>query len=191
MREGDEQLKPALTRSGEFTVGVSAVAPVPLSQLFPERLPEPPVVPAGGCPSDPDAGPKPGAAVWQIVLDTQPTSQSAYTRYKTTARGAYEAARGRAGIHSWADLREVVLWNAAGEATEGSLTSVYVRDGAGAAWVTPAVAASGGQQGTTRRWALEHGLAAEGVVAAAAALPAGSWAVLSNGVRGFWGGWVA
>lgn len=167
---------------------------MPLSQLFPERLPEPLAAPADGRPSDPDARPKPdatGAMAWQIALDTQPTPQSAYTRYKTTARGAYEAARGRAGIHSWAELREVVLWNTAGEATEGSLTSVYVRDGADAAWVTPAVAASGGQQGTTRRWALEHGLAAEGVIPAAAALPAGSWAVLSNGVRGFWGGWVA
>lgn len=160
------------------------MAPVPLSQLLPERLPEPPAA-ASDHPSD-------TAASWQIVLDAQPTPQSAYTRYKTTAREAYDAARGRAGIRSWAEPCEVVLWNAAGEATEGSLTSVYVRGGAGggAAWRTPAVAASGGQQGTTRRWALEHGLADEGVVAATA-LPTGSWAVLSNGVRGFWGGWLA
>jgi 4-amino-4-deoxychorismate lyase len=66
---------------------------------------------------------------------------------------------------------------------EGSLTSVYFwRQGQ---WTTPPVDVGlGGQRGTTRRWALEKGLAVEGVVTYQS-LVDGEECWISNGVRGF------
>lgn len=161
-----EKLRPVLTRQGAFTVETSSTPAVALSQLFPSSL-------------------APMTTEWQIVVDTQHTEASSFTSFKTTAREIYDAARERGGIKSWAE-KEVVMWNGNGEAMEGSFTTVYVRRDEG--WVTPVVE-SGGQQGTTRRWALEMGLAKEGVVGIAE-LEKGSCVVVSNGVRGFWGGRV-
>ncbi|KAF8253527.1 hypothetical protein K440DRAFT_593309 [Wilcoxina mikolae CBS 423.85] len=169
-RERPLKLKPILTCQGAFTVETSPTPPVPLSQLFPESL-----------------LPDPASTEWQIVVDTQPTPPSSFTSFKTTAREIYDAARERGGIKSWAEMKEVVMWNENNEAMEGSFTTVYVLKGE--EWVTPVVE-SGGQQGTTRRWALENGLAKEGVVRIGEELRKGSCVVVSNGVRGFWGGWV-
>ncbi|KAF8540575.1 aminotransferase class IV-domain-containing protein [Trichophaea hybrida] len=170
-RERPLKLRPILTRQGGFTIETSPMPPVPLSQLFPQSL-----------------LPDPASMEWQIVVDTQPTAPSSFTNFKTTARDIYNAARERGGIKSWADMKEVVLWNENNEAMEGSFTTVYVPQGE--EWITPVVE-SGGQQGTTRRWALENGLVKEGVVRISEEeLKKGSCVVVSNGVRGFWGGWV-
>ncbi len=76
---------------------------------------------------------------------------------------------------------EVLMWNLAGELTEGSITSVYLRrDGQ---WVTPS-ASSGGQRGTTRRWAIEQGLCVEGIIPKDT-VRNGEDVWVSNGVRGF------
>ena len=167
------QLKAILTRSGEFTIEIGPVPVVSLSQLYPEALPLPPVERSDGD--------------WRIVLDTESTTPSEFTSYKTTVRKMYDDARIRARIRSFAERKEVLLWNEIREVMEGSLTSVYVRkDGEG--WVTPMVG-SGGQRGTTRRWVLEGGLAKEGVVMTED-VKAGDWVMVSNGRRGIWGGWV-
>jgi branched-subunit amino acid aminotransferase/4-amino-4-deoxychorismate lyase len=81
----------------------------------------------------------------------------------------------------------VLLWNASGQITEGSiLTPYFYRKGK---WITPAVEVEdhGGQQGTSRRWALERGLCQEGIVDKKS-IRIGERVWLSNGVRGFgWG----
>ena len=79
---------------------------------------------------------------------------------------------------------EVLLRNVSGEITEGTITTPYFyRDGI---WVTPK-RSCGGNLGTTRRWALMNGLAAEGLIMASS-LSNQEVIWLSNGVRGFgWG----
>ncbi|KAI5856991.1 aminotransferase [Tricharina praecox] len=185
--EGALRAKAILTRTGELTVELGPTPVVSLSQLYPEALPLPPL-PAGREDMD-----------WTVVLDQEETEPSEFTTFKTTVRGMYDHARMRVGIQGFAERREVLLWNPRGEVMEGSLTSVYVYvkregegegEGAGAGWrwVTP-VLGSGGQKGTTRRWALERGLAEEEVVMKEDVKP-GDWVVLSNGLRGAWGGWA-
>ncbi|KAA8903034.1 aminotransferase [Sphaerosporella brunnea] len=169
----DGQLKPILACEGAFTVEVTPVPAVPIEQLFPNALPS---APASRGPED-----------WTIVLDEAPTAPSDFTSYKTTARKMYDDARMRAWIQSFKERKEVLLWNEKHEIMEGSLTSVFVLKGG--QWVTAAVG-SGGQRGTTRRWALENGLAREGAIVTGD-VKKGSWVVVSNGVQGIWGGWVA
>ena len=74
--------------------------------------------------------------------------------------------------------------NERGEVMEGTLTTPYFwREGG---WVTPREGC-GGNRGTTRRWALERGVAVEGTIRAED-VRAGEVVWLSNGVRGFgWG----
>lgn len=144
-----------------------------ISQLYPDALPSPPAERA-----DDD---------WTIVLDQEATTPSEFTSFKTTARKMYDDARRRAWINDFAQRKEVLLWNEGRELMEGSLTSVHVRKN-GEGWLTPVVR-SGGQRGTTRRWILERGLAREGVLTTEE-VKAGDWVVVSNGVRGIWGGWA-
>jgi hypothetical protein len=84
------------------------------------------------------------------------------------------------GVH---DHNEIILYNDAGELTEGSVASVYfLRDGQ---WVTPLVGPEhGGLPGVGRRWALEHKLCVEGAVKKSS-VKKGEEIWLSNGVRGF------
>ncbi|KAK5632100.1 hypothetical protein RRF57_007814 [Xylaria bambusicola] len=99
---------------------------------------------------------------YEILVDKQSTTQSEFTHFKTTHRPMYEEARLRAGIKSPADKKEVLLVNHKdGSIMEGSITTPYFwRNGR---WVTPPVAeefdiarGSGGNRGTSRRWALER-----------------------------------
>ncbi|RGP59382.1 aminodeoxychorismate lyase [Fusarium longipes] len=117
----------------------------------------------------------------------QPRSE--YTHFKTTKRDMYDAARQRAGI-TYADPAEVlVIDQGDGSVMEGTFTTPYFwRNGR---WVTPPVAAqfsrdegSGGQDGTSRRWALERGLVFEQAINAKS-LVHGEECWISNGVRGF------
>ncbi len=132
------------------------------------------------------------------MIDFISTPATPFTRFKTTSRDVYTAARARANIPSFSCPTEVLLQNEQGEVTEGSLTSVYFwrdrhdhpwREGSDlkhGRWVTPPVE-SGGQQGTTRRWLLEQGLCVEEIVRVESVMHGeGVW--LSNGVRGMiWG----
>jgi len=127
-------------------------------------------------------GDPPRGEIYTILPDTKRTPPSPYTSYKTTSRDMYVSARERVGITDAAAKKEVlILSEREGEVMEGSLTSVFFwREGR---WMTPPVA-SGGQIGTTRRWALENGFCQEGVVGAENLID-GEECWISNGVRGF------
>jgi len=119
---------------------------------------------------------------WDVMPDKERTPPTSFTSYKTTNRDMYTGARERVGIQDMTEKREVLIVSERdGEIMEGSLTSVFLwRNGA---WTTPPVA-SGGQIGTTRRWALEKGFCVEGVVRIED-LVDGEECWISNGVRGF------
>ncbi|KAI9925545.1 hypothetical protein ASPWEDRAFT_173219 [Aspergillus wentii DTO 134E9] len=138
------------------------------------------------------------SATWRIYVDTQPTTPSGFTTHKTTARDDYTAARLRAGIVSPQDPIEVLVVNPKGEVMEGSITTPYFRrrpavsDGqaedSSPEWITPPLS-SGGNWGTTRRYALSQGFCLEKVITIDE-LVDGEECWLSNGVRGFMRGIV-
>lgn len=127
-------------------------------------------------------GDPPREEPWEVLLDTATTTPSSYTSFKTTKRDMYDAARMRVGIESMAEKREVLLiGDKDGHVMEGSLTTPYFwRNDK---WTTPPLS-SGGQAGTTRRWALAKELCVEGEVKAET-LVDGEECWISNGVRGF------
>jgi branched-subunit amino acid aminotransferase/4-amino-4-deoxychorismate lyase len=132
--------------------------------------------------------------LWRVYVDSQPTLPSGFTTHKTTARNDYTAARLRAGITSPAETSEVLVINPRGEIMEGSITTPYFRrrgpisrlsgqDSAEPAWITPPLS-SGGNAGTSRRYALSQGFCVEEVIPQLD-LVDGEECWLSNGVRGF------
>ncbi|KAE8381447.1 aminotransferase [Aspergillus bertholletiae] len=132
---------------------------------------------------------------WRVYIDSEPTIPSDYTTHKTTSREHYTVARHRSGILSPQEQAEVLLVNTDSEVMEGSITTPYFRrrkfgseaDGAskesGPEWITPPLL-SGGNAGTTRRYALEEGFCTEEVITVAD-LVHGEECWLSNAVRGF------
>ncbi|GKT60510.1 aminodeoxychorismate lyase [Colletotrichum tofieldiae] len=175
------RVKVLLSSEGHFSCEASSVPAVHLENLFPERLPPPESPKQAGDPSE--------ESPMEVVIDKTETPQSEYTHYKTTKRAMYDTARDRENIAP-TDRKEVLLVNSKdGNIMEGSLTTPFFwRNGR---WVTPPVSAkyspengSGGQDGTTRRWALERGLAVEEEVKADSIVD-GEPCWVSNGVRGF------
>ncbi|KAL0942401.1 aminodeoxychorismate lyase [Colletotrichum truncatum] len=180
-KESPLRVKVLLTSNGKLSCEASQVPAVPLQNLFPERLPPPGSTKEAGDPSE--------EPLMEVVIDEAATVQSEYTHFKTTKRTMYDTARDRASIAP-TDRKEVLLVNSRdGTVMEGSLTTPWFwRNGR---WVTPPVSAeynpetgSGGQDGTTRRWALERNLAVEEEVKASS-LVDGEPCWVSNGVRGF------
>ncbi|KAI9710696.1 MAG: hypothetical protein M1820_002529 [Bogoriella megaspora] len=189
------RLKILLSKSGTLDFTSSPTPPVPLSQLFPSTLDLPQHRPeakplktsplTGGAltlgpgtyipPSHPLSPP------WPIHISPHPITPSPFTSYKTTQRNIYDTARRDCGISDLATEAEVLLVNDRGEVMEGSMTSVYFFRGG--RWVTPP-GESGGQRGTTRRWALERGLCVEEVVRRRD-VEEGEEVWVSSGVRGF------
>lgn len=147
------RVKVLLSSDGTMTCESSVVPSVPSQNLFPRRLPPPGAIPVEGDPSKDN--------VFEILADTVPTERSEYTHYKTTHRAMYDGARSRAHL-ALADKKEILLVNQDdGSIMEGSLTTPWFWRGG--RWVTPPVPSkfnlkegSGGQDGTTRRWALEQ-----------------------------------
>jgi 4-amino-4-deoxychorismate lyase len=147
----------AITKEGKLAVSYGPVPPTALGNLFPERLPSPEEVqndePTGLVPSK--------HPVYTVLVDGPKTARSEHTHFKTTKRTAYDGARQRAQINL-PDKKEVLIVNEAdGAVMEGSITTPYFWRGG--RWVTPAVSSeysaekgSGGQNGTSRRWALER-----------------------------------
>lgn len=136
----------------------------------------------------------PQPSIWRVYVDSQSMVPSAFTTHKTTARENYTAARVRAGIVSPQVQEEVLVVNPDGQVMEGSITTPYFRrrdhsklsgddDENMPRWVTPPLS-SGGNAGTTRRFALGGGFCTEQVIPAAE-LVDGEECWLSNGVRGF------
>lgn len=133
------------------------------------------------------------APIWKVYLDSEETIASGFTTHKTSARDHYTAARLRVGIISPAETSEVLVVNAQGEVMEGSITTPYFQrrgidsptgqSKSNAAWITPPLS-SGGNAGTTRRYALEQGFCVEQALHKDD-LVDGEECWLSNGVRGF------
>ncbi|KAI1303443.1 putative 4-amino-4-deoxychorismate protein [Xylaria venustula] len=177
-----------LDKDGILSVVKRPTGPVHLSNLFPAYLP----APSGQVTQNPlGVGRSPERNFdYEIRVDGQTTIKSEFTHFKTTHRPMYDEARSRAGINSPADKIEVLLVNKNdGSVMEGSITTPYFwRNGR---WVTPPVArefnadqGSGGNNGTSRRWALERNLVVEDIVYADS-LVDGEECWMSNGVRGF------
>lgn len=178
----------AITKDGELSITTGPVPETTLANLFPESLPPPEGVEDSGT----DQGISSKLPGYDILVDTPMTTRSEYTHFKTTKRAAYDGARQRAQI-SLTDLKEVLIINETNAAVmEGSITTPYFwRNGK---WVTPAVSkeysledGSGGQNGTSGRWALERGIVVEDTVLVGS-LVDGEECWLSNGVRGFFFG---
>ncbi|KAK3619630.1 Aminodeoxychorismate lyase, partial [Elasticomyces elasticus] len=161
------RVKHRVHSGGRTLTEISAIPCIPLTILFPRRLEYPGV--------DPDT------IMWKACLDRQAILTSAATMYKTGDRRYYDRARASAGIDTYAEQREVLLFNEDEEVIDASFSTPYFfREGI---WVTPK-ANSGGQQGTTRRWALERKLCVEGDLTIQE-LRQGEVIYLSNAVRGY------
>lgn len=190
------RLKVLLSREGELGLESSHVPPTSTANLFPQGGLSAPdggdSAPAGEgeTPLGPGQGRLRMSPPYDVYLDDHLTRRSAYTHYKTTKREMYDEARRRAGLKPTDATKEVLIVDeASGSIMEGSLTTPYFWRGG--RWVTPPVferfsteMGSGGQDGTTRRWALERGLAVEEEVEAGDVAD-GEAVWLSNGVRGF------
>ncbi|KAL4806187.1 aminotransferase class IV-domain-containing protein [Aspergillus unguis] len=123
---------------------------------------------------------------WRVLIDTACTVPSGLTAHKTTSREDYAAARARVGIASLQDTAEVLLVNPNSEIMEGSITTPYFRrehtgDG-GPEWITPPLS-SGGNAGTSRRYALAQGFCVEEAITTRD-LADGEVCLLSNGLAG-------
>jgi 4-amino-4-deoxychorismate lyase len=128
----------------------------------------------------------PSLPVWSVYVDTQSTTPSKFTTHKTTARNEYTSARLSANINSPTETSEVLVVNPDGEIMEGSITTPYFFRSP--MWVTPPLS-SGGNAGTTRRYALSQGFCIEQNITRDD-LVDGESCWLSNGVRGFLRGQV-
>ncbi|RCI08129.1 hypothetical protein L249_6317 [Ophiocordyceps polyrhachis-furcata BCC 54312] len=176
-----QRLRILVNSQGTLTFQKFDTPSQPLENLYP-RLLTPPSLTAG-----PDEHPPPPC--FDLVVDDSATPRSEFTHFKTTWRAVYDAARRRAGIRP-GDLKEVLILNADERSVmEGSITTPYFwrRD----RWVTPPVSprfsldkGSGGHDGTSRRWALDRGLAVEEAVLVDS-LSDGEECWISNGVSGF------
>ncbi|KAI9663802.1 MAG: vesicle coat component [Bathelium mastoideum] len=173
--KGPLRVKIVVHEDGRVDVETGLTPPVALDALFPHSLDLPqhrkeskplkvsPLTGGGLTLGSHDFIPtsQDGAPPWPIYVDTQRTVPSAFTKYKTSERSMYNSARSRADITDLGVEKEVLLVSNTGEIMEGSMTTPYFRRQE--RWVTPPLA-SGGQMGTTRRWALEKDLCVEGVV---------------------------
>ncbi|KPM43089.1 hypothetical protein AK830_g3459 [Neonectria ditissima] len=145
------RLRIVVSREGEIKVQKFDTSELPLENLLPTRLPPPGSSLVQGDPKR--------EYQFTLLVDRAETSRSEYTHYKTTKRAMYDSARERAKI-SPIDLKEALVINRDdGSVMEGTITTPYFwRNDQ---WVTPPVATkfswdsgSGGQDGTSRRWAL-------------------------------------
>lgn len=144
------RVRASMSSSGHITITAAQIPPTSLSNLFPESLPPPGI------------STTPKEEEFEVLVDDEGLNPSEYSHYKTTKREMYDAARKRKEIEL-KDRKEVLIIDArggnGGEVMEGSITTPYFwREGR---WVTPSVREDiegwqGGQDGTTRRWALER-----------------------------------
>ncbi|KAF4455655.1 Aminodeoxychorismate lyase [Fusarium austroafricanum] len=175
------KLRIVVSRQGDINVEQSSTPEVPLHNLLPSKLPDPSHASREDEPRR--------VSGYTLLVDQASTTRSEYTHFKTTERVMYDAARRRAGI-TYADPVEVLIVNQGdGNVMEGTFTTPYFWRSA--RWVTPPVSAqfswnegNGGQDGTSRRWALERGLASEEVIDVKSLIH-GEECWISNGVRGF------
>lgn len=160
-----------LRHSGKLEIGVEPVMSLKQPLLFPATF--------DMKRQNHEAAPR--KPIYKVVLDVLPTRCSQWTRNKTHYRTMYNYARQCAGIQSFQDAKEVLLFNKESQIMDASITTPYFfRNGQ---WVTPH-SDCGGQQGTTRRWALDQGLCIAGNIDVSS-LRHDEIIWLSNGVKGF------
>ena len=147
----------SITQDGKLSITFAPTPEKSLANLFPEALPRPSATQNG----DAGQGAPSKSPEYEVLVDDLWSDRSEYTHFKTTQRAVYDGARQRAKINL-PDPKEVLIVNKTnGTIMEGSTTTPYFwREGR---WVTPAVSkefdmekGSGGQNGTSRRWALER-----------------------------------
>ncbi|KAK8131488.1 hypothetical protein PG984_007926 [Apiospora sp. TS-2023a] len=155
------RVKVTLGRDGQLAHEAAPITNVPSQNLFPAAFPNPLGADVQDDPVDRGEKAAIRGAEWQVLVDTKSTEGSEYTHFKTTERHVYDDARNRVELRP-TDMREVLLVNAGnGQIMEASLTTPYFwRNGR---WVTPPIPrsfvkgeGSGGNNGTSRRWALER-----------------------------------
>ncbi|KAI1081146.1 aminotransferase [Whalleya microplaca] len=184
--DGPHRIKMTLTQDGTLDHEISSFPETRLNNLFPDFLPKPTVEESahvGEGKKIPFRDP-----VYELLLDSQITTKSEFTHHKTTKRAMYNDARDRCQVRP-ADKKEVLVVNEDGHIMEGTISTPYFwRAGK---WVTPPVPkrfdtsqGSGGNDGTTRRWALERNITTEQVVLANSLID-GEECWISNGLRGF------
>lgn len=162
-------MRVTISSSGILNVTSSPVPALPLSCLFPTSL-------SPDCLSQ-----KPSYHIYLTLNHTEP---DLFTSHKTTYRLLYDSHRQTLPSHD--PQYEILLVNLDGQVMEGSIyTPYFLRD---SEWITPS-ASCGGNLGTSRRWALQHGLCKEGSVRKDG-VQIGEKVVLSNGVRGWGWGYV-
>jgi 4-amino-4-deoxychorismate lyase len=152
------RVKVTISTDGEMSVVTGPVPATALSNLYPQHFPSPGLSSDGSeeWPQLPLKSPE-----YEVLIADLKTTPSEYTHFKTTKREMYDQARQRAHINL-PDKKEVLIINEEdGSVMEGSTTTPYVWRNEG--WVTPTVnreyrpkSDSGGQDGTSRRWALER-----------------------------------
>ncbi|KAJ2989992.1 hypothetical protein NUW58_g3177 [Xylaria curta] len=181
------QAKVLIGQEGVLSLVKKPTGPANLNNLFPSSLP----APSGQAARDsPAVGTAPERNFeFEILVDKHTTPKSQFTHFKTTHRPMYEEARHRAGILNLTDKKEVLLVNSEdGSIMEGSITTPHFwRNGR---WVTPPIPrefdmarGSGGNYGTSRRWALERNIVVEEVVYANS-LADGEECWISNALKG-------
>ena len=194
-----------LSHEGLITIKSASTPAVPLENLFPLAL----TLPLTTVPASKDSTSTHFPPSWQFHLAPDPIPPSLFTRHKTTQREAYNLARlslrapedGGMTSNAKEPIPEILLHGPEKHLSEASLSTPYLyrpshishtaEPGSDIAprsnWVTPLMS-SGGNQGTTRRWALEKGmLCVEGKVELQS-LCDGEVIWVSNGVRGWgWG----
>lgn len=130
---------------------------------------------------------------WCVFVSFDKRIPSLFTRHKTSNRFEYDdafailpASPAPIFYHGIRLQIEILIVNDRWEIMEGCRFTPYFwrRD----KWITPA-AHSGGNLGTTRRWALSMGLCEEGVVQGSS-VKHNDIIVLSNGAKGFQAGIV-
>jgi len=155
------RVKVTLSRDGQLAHEAAPIANVSPQNLFPVALPSP--LDADVQSDHVGHGDKVATrgSEWQVFVDSKSTEGSEYTHFKTTSRLMYDDARRRVKLRP-TDSKEVLLVNAQdGQVMEASLTTPYFwRHGK---WVTPPIPTnfvagqgSGGNCGTSRRWALQR-----------------------------------
>lgn len=167
------RVKILINSSGDIVIESGKTGPRPLPNLIPLELRPPlPVKTSERVPQTTEP--------FEVVLDKLQTAPTEWTRYKTTRRSMYEAARERAGIRDFLEPKEVLLVNPNNEIMEGTLMNVlFWRHGQ---WVTPPLT-SGGLGGVVRRWLIEKKLVVEEAITVDQVVD-GECCWLSNGLRG-------
>jgi hypothetical protein len=153
------RVRVAITKEGALSVTTSLVPETRPQNLFPARLPPPGESQGDASVEGPKEAIPSKTPEYQVLVDATKTVRSEYTHFKTTLRAAYDSARQRAHIGLPDEKEVLIVSETDGAIMEGSITTPYFWRGG--RWVTPGVSkayslqkGSGGQNGTSRRWAL-------------------------------------